>query len=75
MSKKAFVLSFILLIILIIAAIILFRIQDNKNVPIEQILEESYITVTAPPFTRSAANEEKIKNSFKSKIKEAYFYK
>ncbi|MDR3048788.1 MAG: hypothetical protein LBV16_02965 [Elusimicrobiota bacterium] len=75
MSKRAFILSFVLLIALTAAAITLYKIQDSRNAPIEQILEESQITITAPPFKRSLSNEEKLKKTPKDKIKEVYFYK
>ncbi|MDR0822681.1 MAG: hypothetical protein LBN20_02730 [Endomicrobium sp.] len=75
MSKKAFTLSFVLLIALVAIAVTLYKIQDNKNSPLEQVLNKSKITITAPPFTRSLSNEEKLKKNPNDKIKEVHFYK
>ena len=73
-KNKILFIIFILLLAVFIASNINIKLKENKQAPLKQILNEAYITVTAPVFVRSELSEQKAKENFQKNIGDIYFY-
>ena len=57
-----------------IASHIIIKLEENKLTPLKQTIDDAYITVIAPPFTRAESSEQKAKENHPNNIDSIYYY-
>jgi hypothetical protein len=72
--KKIFWIIFTVIIAAFVAGNISLRAKEKKNAPVEQYIEDAFITVTAPPMLVNEKSANTTKEKLQNKIVSLAFY-